>query len=139
MRKLLFSLFLSCLINPSAFAQNEQYGPYVGGNVFINKSNLANAHDRQTDSVQQYAFTPGVGAGFDFGYKYENGISISSGLWFGTTNQNYKGKDSIVGDNVTFEAKTTMSFLKIPLMVSVQSKNYQQLKAFFRCWLILLV
>ncbi|HNF71621.1 MAG TPA: outer membrane beta-barrel protein [Chitinophagaceae bacterium] len=112
-------------------AQIEQYGPYIGLNVFGYKSNLYNAEDLASDSVQKYKMTFGFSGGFDFGYRALNGISISSGISFGTCNQNYSSTDSIVGDIVAFKATTKMSYLKIPVVVTMQTRNEKPVKAYY--------
>jgi hypothetical protein len=112
-------------------AQIEHYGPFVGGNVFGYKANLYNAKDFAADSVQKYKMTFGVSGGFDFGYRWLNGISISSGISFGSCNQNYGSKDSIAGDIVDFSASTKMSFVKIPLVISMQTRNDKPRKAYY--------
>ncbi len=131
MKKLSLSLLVLFVFSLKSIAQIEQYGPFVGGTAFVYKSNLYNAQDLHADSVQKYAFTPGFGVSFDFGHKYLNGISISSGISFSTSNQNYKGKDTIIGDVVTFSAKTKMSYLKIPLIFSMQTRNDKKAKAYY--------
>ncbi len=131
MKKLSISLLVLSLFSLKSVAQIEQYGPYVGGTGFVYKSNLYNAQDLNTDSVQNYSFTPGFGLSFDFGHKYLNGISISSGISFSTSNQNYSGNDTIIGDVVKFSAKTKMSYLKIPLILSMQTRNDKRAKAFY--------
>jgi hypothetical protein len=121
-----------CLVSVgSAFAQLEQYGPFVGGNAFVYKSNLFNASDLQADSVQKYKLTLGFSGGFDFGYRFENGVSVHSGISFGTSNQNYTGNDSIVGNVVEMTASSKLGFVKIPIMVSMQTRNEKPLKLFY--------
>ena len=131
MKKLYVSVLLLSVFSLKSIAQIEQYGPFVGASAFVYKSNLYNAQDLHADSVQNYAITPGFGVSFDFGRKFLNGISISSGLSFSTSNQNYKGKDPVIGDAVTFSAKTKMSYLKIPLIFSMQTRNDKKAKAYY--------
>ncbi len=131
MKKISLSILTLVLFVLQSTAQIEQYGPFVGGTAFVYKSNLYNAQDFASDSVQKYSTTMGFGAGFDFGHKYLNGISISSGLHFGTNNQNYKSKDTIPGDILTFTANAKMTFIKIPLVVSMQTRNDKAAKAFY--------
>ena len=131
MKKFYLSLCLLVFCGSRLMAQIEQYGPFIGGSAFVYKSNLYNAQDLHADSVQKYAFTPGAGISFDFGYRYLNGFSVSSGLSFSTSNQKYSGHDSIIGDVVTFSAKTKMSFIKVPLILSMQTRNDKPVKAFY--------
>ncbi len=131
MKNIYLSLALLLSTVSSAFSQVEQSGPFIGGNGFIYKSNLYNAHDAATDSVQKYSITMGFSGGFDFGYKSLNGISISSGISFGTSNQNYKSNDTIFGDILKFTANSKMTFVKIPLILSMQTRNDKPLKAFY--------
>lgn len=131
MKKLSLILFLLPLFGIQAIAQTELYGPFVGGAVFVYKSNLYNAHDLAADSVQKYSITPGFGVSFDFGHRYQNGFSVSSGISFSTSNQNYKTNDTIYGDILKFEAKTSMTYLKIPLILSMQTRSDKAAKAFY--------
>lgn len=131
MKKFVLQLTAISLFVISANAQIEHYGPYVGGNIFVNKANLYNAKDLASDSVQIYKATMGFSGGFDFGYRMLNGISISSGISFGTCNQKYGSKDTIVGDIVDFKATSKMSFIKIPLVLSMQTRNDKPAKAFY--------
>ncbi|MBL7767174.1 MAG: outer membrane beta-barrel protein [Chitinophagaceae bacterium] len=131
MRKFVTSLAAMLSLSFFAQAQMEQYGPFVGGHAFVYKSNLFNSDDFRSDSVQKYKATMGFGGGFDYGYKGENGVSISSGLYFGTNNQKYGSEDTIVGDVLTFSAETKMSFLKVPLIISIQTRNESNLKAYY--------
>ncbi|MBK7763780.1 MAG: outer membrane beta-barrel protein [Bacteroidetes bacterium] len=131
MKKRVLQLITFSFLSVFANAQIEHYGPFVGGNVFVYKSNLYNAKDLASDSVQKYKATMGFSGGFDFGYRMLNGISISSGISFGTSNQKYASKDSIVGDVVDFKATTKMSFIKIPIVLSMQTRNDKPTKAYY--------
>jgi len=131
MKKLSLSVLVFSLFSLKAIAQIEQYGPFLGGTGLVYKSNLYNAQDLSADSVQKYAFTPGFGLSFDFGYKSLNGISISSGISVSTSNQKYKSKDTIYGDVLDFSATTKMTYIKVPLILSMQTRNDRNLKAFY--------
>lgn len=104
----------------------QVYGPFYGANVFVNKSNLFNSDDLRADSFQTYKITPSFAGNFEFGYLYESGFSIASGLQFGTCNQNYKGSDNYYLYDLTASTKT--SFLKIPIIFGMQKMNDKKLK-----------
>lgn len=124
MKKIVFS-FVCILMTQLASAQ--LYGKYWGANLNIYKSNLFNADDVRADSFQKYKMTPGVGGSIEYGYLYENGISYSFGLQFGTNNQSYVG-NAITGSKLTMEAKTKLSYLKIPFTVTIQHINDKKTK-----------
>jgi hypothetical protein len=115
MKKL--SLIICCTII-SLIASAQAYGPYIGANVFAYKSNLFNSDDLRVDSFQEYVLTPGFTGGFDFGYLFENGVSINSGLHIGQANQRYRGGDSTFPFQI--EATTNLTQVKIPITIGKQ-------------------
>lgn len=118
-------LALLCLISAGA-SQAQIYGPYFGASVFINKSNLFNSDDFRADSFQHYQITPGFAGSFDFGYLYESGFSIQSGLQFGTCNQKYVGEDNYYTYDLKGTTKT--SYLKIPVVFGIEKMTDRRLK-----------
>lgn len=128
MKKSLVTLLLLMSVM-SGFAQDRTYGPFYGVHLFAYKSNLFNSDDLRVDSFQKYQFTPGVSGTLEYGYLYQSGFSISTGIGFGTNNQKYVGSDM----NYSFEmnATTKLSFIKIPLNLTFQAHQDRRLKYFY--------
>lgn len=115
-------ILLSVALGFQAQAQlKEIYGPFYSGSVFVNKGNLFNPDDLRADSFQAYALTPNVGLQFDYGYLFDNGISVSGGLHYSTCNQKYTGSASSYA--YTLNGTTNASFIKIPITFSHQTRN----------------
>jgi hypothetical protein len=100
------------------FSNAQIFGPYIGGSAYSFKSNLFNSDDLRVDSFQTYKKTLGFAGSFDFGYLWENGVSLNSGLQLGSNNQKYVGGDSSFPFQM--EAKTKLTFLRIPLTIGKQ-------------------
>ncbi|MEZ5047729.1 MAG: hypothetical protein R2831_12145 [Chitinophagaceae bacterium] len=112
-------------------AQDNLYGTFYGIQAQVYKSNLFNSDDLRTDSFQTYSFTPGFGLQLEYGYLYESGFSISGGLQIATNSQKYKGTHSFYLYDLN--ATTTMTLIKIPLIMSKQAINEKKMK-FIYSW-----
>lgn len=115
MRKIISICVLTIM---SQFSQAQIYGPYVGASAYGYKSNLFNSDDLRVDSFQKYKITPGFSGSFDFGYLYENGVSINTGIQIGNSNQKYQGGDTTYP--YQFDAMTKLTSIKIPLTFGKQ-------------------
>jgi len=104
----------------------QVYGPFYGANVFVNKSNLFNSDDLRADSFQTYKMTPSFAGNFEIGYLYQNGLSIATGIQYGTCNQKYAGADNYYPYNLTGTTKT--SSIRIPVIFGIQKMNDKKLK-----------
>ncbi len=126
MKKLLLTL-TSIMMMLAAQAQlTEIYGPYYGGSLFVNKGNLYNSDDYRADSFQKYQLTPNFAGQLELGYLFENGFSIAGCVQFATCNQKYKGADPYYAFTLT--ANTKSSFIKLPFIISHQTRNDKLLK-----------
>lgn len=128
MKKSLVTLLLLMSVL-SNFAQDRTYGPFYGVHVYAYKSNLLNSDDLRVDSFQKYQFTPGAGGSLEYGYLYQSGFSIATGLSFGTNNQKYVGNHMNYAYDL--EATTKLSFIKIPLTLTFQAHRDRKLKYFY--------
>jgi hypothetical protein len=102
------------------------YGPFYGANVFVNKSNLFNSDDYRADSFQTYKMTPSFAGNFEIGYLYQTGLSVATGIQFGTCNQKYTGSNNYYPYNLTATTKT--SSIRIPVIFGIQKMNDKKLK-----------
>ncbi|HPI54501.1 MAG TPA: hypothetical protein PLU10_07380 [Chitinophagaceae bacterium] len=122
-------VLLSLLLVTGSLLKAQVYGPYYGINLYGYKSNLFNSDDLRTDTFQSYKITPGFAGSLEYGYLWQNGFSLTTGLQFGTSNQNYKGSDPFLPYTMT--ANTKMSFIKIPLIFGKQKMNDRKTKLLY--------
>lgn len=123
MKKLILIVFVAiCSLQVSA----QIFGPFYGVNLYVNKSNLFNSDDLRADSFQSYKMTSSFAGNFEYGYLYESGFSVATGIQFGSCNQSYKGSYNSYTQDLT--ASTKMSFIKIPVIFGIQKNNDKKMK-----------
>ena len=115
MRKLIFVLMFP-------ISTNAQSPFFISVDASCSNTWLLNKHDRSADSRLDYVMSFAPEAGLNLGYRFGGSnlqTAITIGIKYSRASQRYKGHNSdyIKSGVKDLEAKTSLAYLKVPLML----------------------